>query len=459
MPRIDVPDGNADPEVRVWALRPEMGMAAGALSHAIYEQSIVPVRERELARMRIAQINGCAICLTWRKTAGASRGDDRGRLRARRRVGDVRRLHRTRTPRDRVRRAVRARPRHARRRLLRAPACRVHRRRGARPHRVHRRLARARPHPARARHRRRLPNPGAHRRGSRRSFAARGRPCRATLRSRAATATIRAEFSQRLGDLGTERRLPRVGRAARRGCALALRPARQHRRPLPRCRRVRRPLDIEVTTLRAAKRAESLRVSMRPGRPARCSKPWCGRSATSTGSSTTSRTMPDVPDPETLPVARRTARPRRASSPSIRSGRTSRSGSRRGSTTSRSGRTAHPSDPVCGHWFKLRARRTFDDPWVDACRSLILLDTLGIWPAACNLHVRTARTWRRASTSRPAFHRCRARRAVALRRSRARTSAADGIVGGEGRGLGARRHPARGRHEPAAVPSRLRRRP
>ena len=72
MPRLDIPDGEADPEVRVWALRPEMGMAAGALSHAIYDQSIVPVRERELARMRIAQINGCAICLAWRRTAGAS---------------------------------------------------------------------------------------------------------------------------------------------------------------------------------------------------------------------------------------------------------------------------------------------------------------------------------------------------------------------------------------------------
>ena len=71
MPYIDIPDGRADPEVRVWALRPEMGMGAGALSHAIYEQSIVPVRERELARMRIAFINGCAICQQWRKTPGA----------------------------------------------------------------------------------------------------------------------------------------------------------------------------------------------------------------------------------------------------------------------------------------------------------------------------------------------------------------------------------------------------
>jgi alkylhydroperoxidase family enzyme len=71
VPYIDIPEGNADPEVRVWALRPEMGMAAGGLSHAIYEQSIVPVRERELARMRIALINGCAICQQWRSTRGA----------------------------------------------------------------------------------------------------------------------------------------------------------------------------------------------------------------------------------------------------------------------------------------------------------------------------------------------------------------------------------------------------
>jgi alkylhydroperoxidase family enzyme len=72
MPNIDIPDGRADPEVRRWALRPEMGAAAGALSHAIYEQSIVPVRERELARMRIAQLNDCAICQQWRKTPGAA---------------------------------------------------------------------------------------------------------------------------------------------------------------------------------------------------------------------------------------------------------------------------------------------------------------------------------------------------------------------------------------------------
>jgi alkylhydroperoxidase family enzyme len=72
VPHIEIPEGDAAPEVAVWALRPEMGMGAGALSHAIYEQSIVPVRERELARMRIARINGCAICQQWRSTPGAA---------------------------------------------------------------------------------------------------------------------------------------------------------------------------------------------------------------------------------------------------------------------------------------------------------------------------------------------------------------------------------------------------
>ena len=71
MPYLEIPNSNAAPEVAVWALRPEMGMGAASLSHAIYEQSILPVRERELARMRIALINGCAICQQWRSTPGA----------------------------------------------------------------------------------------------------------------------------------------------------------------------------------------------------------------------------------------------------------------------------------------------------------------------------------------------------------------------------------------------------
>ena len=123
VPRIEVPEGKADPEVRVWALRPEMGMGAGALSHAIYEQSIVPVRERELARMRIAQINDCVICQQWRSTPGRRRRSPKTTTRNVARVAHVRRLLRARAARDRVRGAVRARPpQHRRRRSTRGCA-------------------------------------------------------------------------------------------------------------------------------------------------------------------------------------------------------------------------------------------------------------------------------------------------------------------------------------------------
>ena len=45
--------------------------------------------------------------------------------------------------------------------------------------------------------------------------------------------------------------------------------------------------------------------------------------------------------------------------------------------------------PVCRQWNRFVPRATFDDPFVDAARSLILLDTMG-WPAATRLHVEPA---------------------------------------------------------------------
>ena len=46
----------------MWRLRPELGEAAEALSRIVQEQSIIPVREHEAARIRIAHINGCEPC-------------------------------------------------------------------------------------------------------------------------------------------------------------------------------------------------------------------------------------------------------------------------------------------------------------------------------------------------------------------------------------------------------------
>ncbi|MCP5042257.1 MAG: thioesterase family protein [bacterium] len=41
--------------------------------------------------------------------------------------------------------------------------------------------------------------------------------------------------------------------------------------------------------------------------------------------------------------------------------------------------------PVCRGWYRLRPRDRFDEPFLDAARALLLVDTL-TWPAACQPH-------------------------------------------------------------------------
>ena len=61
MARIDVPDGDGKEASRIWQLAPHMGAGLHALSEAVYERSRLPIREREVARMRIAQLNECRV--------------------------------------------------------------------------------------------------------------------------------------------------------------------------------------------------------------------------------------------------------------------------------------------------------------------------------------------------------------------------------------------------------------
>jgi alkylhydroperoxidase family enzyme len=61
MARIDVPDGEGLEASRLWALAPHMGAGVGALGRAVSEVSSLPIREREVARMRIAQLNECTV--------------------------------------------------------------------------------------------------------------------------------------------------------------------------------------------------------------------------------------------------------------------------------------------------------------------------------------------------------------------------------------------------------------
>src|SRR5215813_10743668 len=66
MARIDVPDGPGGDAAMVWSLRPDMaGMVQKMISTA-YQSSKLPASEREVARMRIAQLNACNACATFR---------------------------------------------------------------------------------------------------------------------------------------------------------------------------------------------------------------------------------------------------------------------------------------------------------------------------------------------------------------------------------------------------------
>jgi alkylhydroperoxidase family enzyme len=50
----------------IWTLRPELGGMVERMIRGAYQESILPADERELARMRIAQINDCIACSDFR---------------------------------------------------------------------------------------------------------------------------------------------------------------------------------------------------------------------------------------------------------------------------------------------------------------------------------------------------------------------------------------------------------
>jgi AhpD family alkylhydroperoxidase len=66
MARIDVPDGPGGEAAMIWTLRPELGGMVERMIRGAYQDSILPADERELARMRIAQINDCVACSDFR---------------------------------------------------------------------------------------------------------------------------------------------------------------------------------------------------------------------------------------------------------------------------------------------------------------------------------------------------------------------------------------------------------
>ena len=65
MARIQLPEGDQLEVVRALGLRPHVAKAVGAYDSAAWA-STLDWRLHELVRMRIAQINGCTVCLSWR---------------------------------------------------------------------------------------------------------------------------------------------------------------------------------------------------------------------------------------------------------------------------------------------------------------------------------------------------------------------------------------------------------
>ena len=61
MARIDAPEGEGLEAKRIWQVAPKLGAGLHAMSKAVYEDSSLPIREREVARMRIAQLNECHV--------------------------------------------------------------------------------------------------------------------------------------------------------------------------------------------------------------------------------------------------------------------------------------------------------------------------------------------------------------------------------------------------------------
>ncbi|HTT86220.1 MAG TPA: carboxymuconolactone decarboxylase family protein [Acidimicrobiales bacterium] len=74
MARIDIPAGEGGDAVQVWTLCPELGRAVTKMVDAAYNRSALPARTREAARMRIAQLNQCPVCLNFRAESVKAKG-------------------------------------------------------------------------------------------------------------------------------------------------------------------------------------------------------------------------------------------------------------------------------------------------------------------------------------------------------------------------------------------------
>lgn len=189
------------------------------------------------------------------------------------------------------------------------------------------------------------------------------------------------------------------------------------------------PVDIEVETVRRSRRAESLRVSMtQEGRRVLDALVWAVAEGLD-GLEHAIPTAPEVPAPATLASA--AERPAAAATaPRVRFPFFDNL-DERPLTWVDDWEHRAAADPVHRSWYRFLPTARFDDPWVDAGRLLIAVDTFQ-WPAASRGHA--ADTLRHIAPSLDLA--CRFHRPDAARRApwllvEARSPvAAGGLVGG-----------------------------
>ena len=135
------------------------------------------------------------------------------------------------------------------------------------------------------------------------------------------------------------------------------------------------PIEIEVATIRAAKRSEALRVTLIQKDQAFLDATIWTIDEGMHGIEYDASPMPEVPGPDGL-------RPWQDDQPDNPYWRFWSNIEERPLTMWKgSWWDREPTEPVRESWCRYRPNATFDDPFLDAARSLVLIDTLG-WPAA-----------------------------------------------------------------------------
>jgi acyl-CoA thioesterase II len=138
------------------------------------------------------------------------------------------------------------------------------------------------------------------------------------------------------------------------------------------------PVDLEVVPLRRGRKSESFRVSMtQEGKPVMEAIVRTGAHQPGLLHDTTR--VPEAPPPESLKPSDEVYRRDAPVFPFWEN-------IEERLTDPRAWRDEDPpKDPRHVAWYRFRPQPTFDDPFVEAARSLLLIDTM-IWPAACYYH-------------------------------------------------------------------------